>query len=72
MMPVQNDPTEHSISDEMDELPPLTAEERAMFVASLEAAQRRIKRGEFEVFDETTFVEDLMKLSRSRKHAVDQ
>lgn len=52
-----------------DELPPFTAEERALFMASLEVAEQEIQQGDCVEYDKATFLADLIATFQARKRA---
>lgn len=52
-----------------DELPPFTPEERALFLASIEVAEREIQEGDCVDYDKATFLADLIATFQARKRA---
>jgi hypothetical protein len=53
----------------MEEVPVLTAEERAELIDSLEAAETRIEAGDFVEYDPETFKDRLLDIHRNAKRA---
>jgi hypothetical protein len=53
----------------MEEIPVLTAEERAALIASLEEAEARVKAGQFTEHDPAALKDRLLNIYRSAKRA---
>lgn len=53
----------------MEEVPVLTAEERADLINSLEAAEARVEAGDFTEYDPETFKDRLLDIHRNAKRA---
>ena len=53
----------------IEEIPVLSAQERAEFIDSLEAAEGRIEAGEFVDYDPEKFEDRLLDIHRNARHA---
>ena len=53
----------------MEEVPVLSPDERAALITSLEAAEARVKAGDFVEYDPATFKDRLLDIHRKAKRA---
>ncbi len=53
----------------MEQIPVLSAQERAEFIDSLEAAEGRVEAGDFAEYDPETSEDRLLDIHRNAKHA---